>query len=152
MTWWLWVLVGLALLALEMLTPGGFVALFFGAAAVFVGTLGGLGLDMPGWLEFLLFSILSIVTLLFLRGPLLRRMHPPQPAGGTRVDSLVGEAATLVDDIAPGALGKVELRGTAWTARNDGAGALRRGERARVVRVEGLTLWIRAETPAGERT
>ena len=71
----------------------------------------------------------------------------PQPPGGERVDSLVGESATCVDDVAPGALGKVELRGTAWTARNDGPAPLRRGERARVVRVEGLTLWIRAEAP-----
>ena len=30
MDWWLWVLLGLGLLALEMATPGGFFALFFG--------------------------------------------------------------------------------------------------------------------------
>src|SRR5262249_29715509 len=148
MTWWLWVFVGLALLALEILTPGGFVALFFGAAAIVVGALGGAGVSTGGWLGFLLFSVLSVASLLLFRGPLLRRMAP-QPAGGVRVDSLVGESATCVEDVAPGALGKVELRGTSWTARNDGPATLRRGERTRVVRVEGLTLWIRAEASGG---
>jgi len=34
------------------------------------------------------------------------------------VDSLVGEAATVIDSIEAGGFGKVELRGTAWNARN----------------------------------
>ncbi len=149
MAWWLWVFVGLALLALEILTPGGFVVLFFGAAAIVVGMLAGTGLAMPLWLEFLLFSVLSVGTLLLFRGPLLARMHPQVPAAP--VDSLVGETATCLDDAPAGGLGKVELRGTTWTARNDSDTALARGARARVVRVDGLTLWIRAETPTGGR-
>ena len=39
MVWWLWVVVGLGLLAFEMAMPGGFFALFFGVGALLVGGL-----------------------------------------------------------------------------------------------------------------
>ena len=37
---------------------------------------------------------------------------------GRDVDSLVGEIAMPLDDIVPGAVGRAELRGTVWSARN----------------------------------
>lgn len=49
------------------------------------------------------------------------------------------------EDLAPGAVGKAELRGTVWTARNEDTRSLTRGERCRVMRVDGLTLSIRSE-------
>ena len=143
MTWWIWILGGLALLALELLTPGGFFIIFFGIGALVVGLLSGLGLlGAPGWIEWLLFSAVSVVSLLLFRKPLLdwmKRREPQRPP----VDSLVGETAVVTEDISPGATGKAELRGTSWNVR--GREALRRGQRARVERVEGLTLWLVAE-------
>jgi len=61
----------------------------------------------------------------------------------TQVENLVGEIAIPVDDIAQGQVGKVELRGTVWSAQSDAPQALAKGTRCRVKRVEGLTLWIR---------
>jgi inner membrane protein len=49
------------------------------------------------------------------------------------------------EDIAANAIGKAELRGTSWTARNVGEKPLARGERCTVERIEGLTIFIRAE-------
>jgi membrane protein implicated in regulation of membrane protease activity len=63
MAWWVWVLVGLGLLGVEVLTPGGFFVLFFGLGALAVGVLVGLGAGGPAWLQLLLFSLLSTVTL-----------------------------------------------------------------------------------------
>jgi membrane protein implicated in regulation of membrane protease activity len=37
------------------------------------------------------------------------------------------------------------MRGASWTARSSGSVALARGQRCKVERVEGLTLWLRAE-------
>ena len=62
---------------------------------------------------------------------------------GHKVDSLVGETALALEDIAPGAIGKVELRGASWTAHNAGDQPIQRSERPKVERVEGLTLHIR---------
>ena len=43
--------------------------------------------------------------------------------GGDDVDSLVGETAVAQQDIPAGEIGRVELRGTSWSARNRGARA-----------------------------
>jgi hypothetical protein len=62
---------------------------------------------------------------------------------GEDVDSMIGETAVLMEVLMSGALGKVELRGTTWSARNAGQTVLTKGRRARVERVDGLTLWIK---------
>jgi len=143
MDWWLWALVGLGLLGLEMATPGGFYVLFFGAGALLVGILVAVGAVQPPWLQWLLFSVFSVLTLVLFRGRLVAWSHAGTAA--PPVDSLLGEIATPMEDIAPDARGKAELRGTAWTAHNVDARPLAKGQRGRVVRVDGLTLDIRAE-------
>ena len=143
MLWWVWTLLGLALLGLEVVTPGGFYVLFFGVGAIVVGVLAGLGIGGPPWVQWLLFSVISIVSLALFRDRLLRRMSPAGPPPS--IDTLEGEVDVLLEDIAPGAFGKAELRGTAWTARNAGDGVLARGQRCRVTRVDGLTITIRPE-------
>lgn len=144
MEWWLWIVLGLVLLGGEMLTPGGFYVFFFGLAALVVGGLEWLGVAGPGWVQWLLFSVLSVVSLLALRAPLLRRIAPRERESPA-VDSLVGEVAVALEDLPPGAVGKAELRGTAWNARNAGSEPLARGARARVERVDGLMLALRAQ-------
>jgi inner membrane protein len=142
MTWWVWVLVGLGLLGFEMLTPGGFFMLFFGLAALVVGALAGSGLTRPVWLQWLLFSLLSVGSLLVFRRRLLAWLQSPEARG---VASLVGDVAVLLGDLPPGTVGKAELRGTAWSVRHDGPETLVRGSRCRVHRVDGLTLHVRPE-------
>ncbi|MDQ6733373.1 MAG: NfeD family protein [Nitrospirota bacterium] len=144
MVWWNWLLLGLVLTAAEMATPGGFYILFFGLAALIVGALAGLELLNTAWLQWLLFSILSIISLFLFRNSLLVWMKAREPVGQD-VDSMVGEMAILTEELPPGNLGKVELRGTTWSARNTGQTALMKGHRARVERVEGLTLWITSD-------
>ncbi len=53
-----------------------------------------------------------------------------------------------LDDMVPGAVGRAELRGTAWSAKNVGTSAVAKGQRCRVVRVDGLTLSIDQEGAA----
>ena len=101
MTWWHWLALGLILVALEMAASGGFYVIFFGIAALAIGGLHLFGLAGPVWFQFLLFSVVSIVSLLLFRSPLLRLMGLDGP--GVDVDSLVGEIATPVEDIQPGA-------------------------------------------------
>jgi membrane protein implicated in regulation of membrane protease activity len=143
MTWWAWVLVGLGLLGIEVLTPGGFFVLFFGLAALVVGALAGLGLHGPPWLQWLLFSVLAVSSLLLFRRRLLERLRAA--GDGAMTGGLIGDVAVLLDDLPPGAVGKAELRGTAWSVRHDGPAPLPRGHRCRVERVEGLTLHVKPE-------
>ena len=143
MVWWIWVLFGLGLLVVEVVTPGGFYVLFFGVGALVVGVLVGLGIGGPDWMQWFLFSVVSVASLLLLRGRLVRRMEVPGP--GAPIDTLQGEIAVPAEDLAPGAVGHAELRGTAWTAQNVDTQPLARGQRCRVTQVDGLMLKLRAE-------
>jgi membrane protein implicated in regulation of membrane protease activity len=137
-------LLGIVLLGIEMVTPGGFYILFFGLAALIIGGLTGLGFTQAEWLQWLLFSGLSILSLLVFRGPLLAWIKTKNKDMPT-VDSMVGESAILLEDLAPGGTGKAELHGTTWTVHNAGQALVKKNQRCRVERVEGLALWIAAE-------
>lgn len=141
--WWHWFALGLILIALEMAAAGGFYIIFFGIAAVIIGVLVLAGVGGSIWVQLLLFSILSIVSLLFFRTPVMRWLKLDRD--GVDVDSLVGETAVAKEVIEPGAIGRVELRGTAWTARNRGREPLTTGTRCIVVGVDRLTLFVEAE-------
>lgn len=141
--WWHWLVIGLLLVTAELASAGGFYVIFFGVAALVVGVLAGFGLAGPLWVQLLLFSGLSVATLVLFRARLLQWVqHDPQRPP---IDTLVGEIGVASDDLTPGAVGRVEVRGAAWTARNTAGAAVARGTRIRVVRVDGLTLDIEPE-------
>jgi hypothetical protein len=143
MAWWIWVLGGLVLLVAEVTTPGGFFAVFFGAGAILVGAAKALGWQGPAWAEWLAFTVLSLLSLSFFRRPLMRRFN--LSSTGKRVDRLEGEWAVVKEAVGPGGVGKAEMRGTPWNARTSGEMTLAPGQRCLVEKVEGLTLWLRAE-------
>lgn len=142
-TWWHWLVLGLVLIALELAAAGGFYVIFFGIAALIIGTLTLLGLAGPLSMQLLLFSVLSVAALLFFRRPLMRWMHIDSAA--SEVDTLVGELAIPLDDMLPGSVGRAELRGTVWTARNHAPAMIARGQRCTVVSVDRLTISIEPE-------
>lgn len=141
--WWIWVLAGLLLLAMEVASPGGFFVIFFGVGALTVGLLAAAGVAEALWLQGMLFTALSVVSLLCFRRRILDKMQARAPDG--KIDSLVGASALSRGEIGPGELGKAELRGTTWNARNAGETPIASNQPCRVDRVDGLTLWIRAD-------
>ena len=144
--WWHWLVLGLALAVAEMASSGGFYIIFFGIGALIVGGLAAFNLAGPPWMQVLLFSVLSVGGLAVFRGRLLRAVQPnPQTP---MVDALVGEVAIADEDVPAGSVGRVELRGTTWSARNETGVSLTRGARCRVTRVDGLMLYI---VPEGVR-
>lgn len=144
--WWHWLVLGLLLMLGELVTPGGFYIIFFGIGALLVGLLAGIDAAGPLWFQVLMFSVLSVGLLALFRARLLTVMQvdPQAPP----VDALVGEVAVTTGSLEPGAIGKVELRGAAWSARNVSSAALSPGARCRVLRVDGLMLDV---TPEGVR-
>lgn len=141
MLWWHWITLGLILALLELATPLSFFLLFFGVGGVIVGFLTLVDLGGPAWVQWLLFSVISVLALLLFRGPLMRRVHANDWMRRP-VDALTDDIATTLEDIAPGSIGRVELRGTNWSARNIGAAVLNKGQRCAVQRIDGLTLYI----------
>jgi hypothetical protein len=142
MPWWGWVVVGAVLLGAEVfIIPTDFFLVFLGVAALAVGLIGFVGVELPAWAQWATFAAVAVVSLVFFRGWLRARW----PKATRADDTLVGEIAVAREPLAAGASGRIELRGATWSARNAGDVALAPGERARVERVEGLTLHVRRE-------
>jgi membrane protein implicated in regulation of membrane protease activity len=139
MEWWMWLAGGLLLMVIELATPSGFFVMFFGLGALTVGVLTRFGLAGPLWVEWLLFTGLSLGYAVLFRDRLQNRMQVPQRPDA---DSLVGELATPRERILPNAVGRIELRGSTWNARNDSPSAIEPGQRCRVTRVDGLLVYI----------
>ena len=144
MVWWHWMVLGLVLAALELVSPGTFFIIFFGVGALAVGALALFNLAGPVWVQWLLFSIISIAALLLFRNPLLRLVRADTPEASA-VDALTNDIAVAIDDIPPAEIGRVELRGSAWSARNAGTTRITKGQRCIVQRVEGLKLHVLPE-------
>ncbi len=140
MSWWAWILVGIGLLVVEMVAPGGLFALFFGIGALATGALVGAGLGGPTWLQWIFFAGLSLLLL-----GVLRRRWRGKLAAGQPVDGIAGEAAVVVAEVPADGVGQAELRGTPWEARSASGEPIGRGTRCRVEKVVGLTLYLRPE-------
>ena len=141
MIWWQWIVLGAVLLCAEMFVDAEFFLVFLGVSAVTMGLL-GLALPLPFWSQWLLFAALSVAFLLLFREKLYRKIRGTAP---DVEEGVVGDFAIAEEEIAPGALGRVQLRGATWTARNTGGRALRAEGRARVVSAEGLQVKVRPE-------
>ncbi|MCX6609316.1 MAG: NfeD family protein [Acidobacteria bacterium] len=140
-TWWMWMVAGFIMLATETLIPGFFL-LFFGIGAVFMGFFQLLFPGIPLWIELLIFLTVSTAWLAMFRGRLvayIEKRNPPK-----KVDSIEGETAIVSEDIAPGQVGKAELRGASWNALNLGTVPVSKGQRCQVEKMDGLTLHIKA--------
>jgi len=144
MPWWGWIVVGALLLGSEMLVPMDFWLVFAGIAAIAVGLVATIAPGLSPAAQWALFAVLAVVSTMFFRQLVHKRF--PSRASDSRVDdTLIGDAGRALEAMASGALGRVELRGSTWSARNADPASIEVGERVRVERVEGLTLHVRRE-------
>jgi membrane protein implicated in regulation of membrane protease activity len=142
MPWPLWISAGVILLVAELHYTRDFTLFSFGASALLVGVVAGLGIfDWPA--QWLGFGILSI-TLLFWARDWLRQSLFARPSHA-ELENVVGQIAWPLQDLPAFGFGKAELRGTTWNAHNASHIAILRGQRCRVMKIKGLTLWILPE-------
>ncbi|MFN7919050.1 MAG: NfeD family protein [Bryobacteraceae bacterium] len=140
--WWLWTVLGLALMGLEILAPTGFFLFFFGVGAVVTGFLAAMGFADSLVVQGLALLAVSAGTLYLFRKPLMATFHLRALPAGV-VDSMVGETAISIGEIPAGGYGKVELRGSSWSAQNLGTEPIPASARCRVEEVRDLTLFVR---------
>ena len=141
MPWWGWIVLGTVILISEIIVSTDFYLVFFAASAVIVGLLVLLGASLPVSAQWLIFAALSIGMLVLFRTRLREKIKTREQD----VDKLEDETAVATEQLAVGATGQAELRGSTWRARNIGELDLEVGDRCRVERVDGLVLSIRKD-------
>ena len=144
MPWWAWLVLGIGLLGVELLLiDAQFYLVFIGLSAAAVGLLGLAGVSLPEWAQWVTFAVLGVVAMVTFR----RRVYEMLRGSVGQVDErlTIGDRVLVSARLDPGESGRVEYRGSSWTARNAGSGPIEAGREAVIDRVDGLTLFVRAE-------
>ncbi|NDC38379.1 MAG: NfeD family protein [Proteobacteria bacterium] len=144
MEWWLWCILGCVLLMLELVVPGGFFFLFFGLGALLTGVLVELGVVSADWAQWIVFGVGSLALMVALRAK-FRSFFERVAQESKDIDGMVGMVGDALGDIAGGEVGRVELRGAHWSARNVAEVTIAAGQRCVVQSVDGLVLMVRPE-------
>ena len=138
---WAWMVLGVILLALELLVPGGFL-LWLGVAGIITG-LAALFQPIGVPLQFLLFGALSLILIVaWLRYFKPRQPETDRPLLNKRAEALIGREAILDEPIVSGT-GRIALGDTLWRISGPDLPA---GQRVRVVGANGATLVVDAQT------
>ena len=113
-----WFFLGLILLLLELVVPG-FVIFFFGAGA-WMASLACLLFSPSLEIQILVFLVTSILSLIALRRLIQKKIIYGKTDNSVLVeDEFTGREAKAISAIKPGKKGKVEFKGTVWSAESD---------------------------------
>ena len=138
---WSWIVVGLILLALELIMPGG-VLVWLGAAAVVTGIVALMQIA-PFAMQWVLFGVLSLAGvvgwLTYMRGR--KETESDRPLLNRRAAQLVGRHAELTEAIVDG-FGRARLGDSTWRVSGPD---LPRGARVRVTGYDGTVLTVETE-------
>ena len=135
-----WLAALVVFLVVEGIVPG-LVSIWFalGALAALISSFFG----APFWLQIVWFIAVSVVSLLLTR-PLAKK-YVNSRVEPTNADAVIGKECIVTEDVDNIlSKGTVSVMGQVWTARSDNDHVvIGAGERAEVVRIEGVKLIIR---------
>ena len=143
-----WFLIGLVLVILEFGIPG-VITVFFGIGAWLVVIL-LLLFDIPLNLQIIIFIIGSVVPLVLLRKSFIKLFRGKSLSGNVDPDDqadFIGSRATVTEDITPQKRGRVEFRGSTWTAESEES--LTKGTTVEILDKKNLTLIVKSLVKGG---
>ena len=135
-----WLALFVILLIVELLTVG-LTSIWFAA-----GALGALIAAMLGahiFLQILIFLVLSALALALVRPIAVRLLKPRHDP--TNADRVIGQTALVTADIDNvEGKGLVVISGQVWSARSEHGVAIPAGTQVRVLRIEGVKVYVEA--------
>lgn len=134
-----WLILGLVLLAFEIMT-GTFVLLFFSVAAFIVGILAWLTVVESNVVQMVMFGALGGGGLLIFKDKVRQAL---QKSGHEKYKIDAGEVITLDTGIPTDGQAEVNYQGTKWTAINEAGRPLNAGEKVKIVRIDGVKLVVK---------
>ena len=134
-----WLIVFLVLLVLEIISLGLTTIWFaIGALAAFISALAGAG----SVVQFVIFIAVSVITLVVTRPIAVKYFNSNLTK--TNVEAIAGKTAVVTKRIAgETSFGEASLDGESWMARSEDGRPIEEGEKAEVIKVEGVKLILR---------
>jgi membrane protein implicated in regulation of membrane protease activity len=138
--WAVWIVVAVAMLAIEATTTS-FFTIYFAVAAGIVALLAVVG--VPVAVQLLAFGAISVGGLMLTRPALLRMSGADTPAVATGVDAMRGRIGVVTKPIGELDSGLVKVAGETWTARSYFEHEpIAEGTRIEVVEIKGVTALV----------
>jgi len=134
-----WLYAGIALIVLEVMTPG-LVSIFFGLSALVLALITWLFPDTPQIAQWLMFSVFSILFIALLRKILKKTFSGTSQVTEDMFDAFSGKRAVVVEAISPTYPGRVEFNGSDWTAEAEEKVDV--GAPVRIKSKKNLTLYV----------
>lgn len=135
----IWFIIGLLLFLAELVVPG-FVIFFFGVGA-WVTALVCLLFHPNTDLQILIFAITSVLSLIALRRLIQKKFFYGKDGTSEEVeDEFTGKEAVALISFGPGIKGKVEFKGTTWSAEADTM--IKEGQRVIILEKESFNLIV----------
>jgi len=139
--WLLWLVAGVVLAILEILTPGFVLACFsFGC---FVAAIAA-ALDFSVSWQLMIFASTTFVLFISARHIFGKLFGDQKPRYHTNVDRLVGLAAVTLEEVDE-QQGQVKVEGETWSARSGSSEKLPAGIKVKVLRIDGNKLVVGPE-------
>ncbi|WP_372520529.1 NfeD family protein [Candidatus Ruminimicrobiellum ovillum] len=136
-TWYVWLILFLVFLGLEIMTTGVFFFLCFSTGALFAMLFSLLGASFQ--VELVVFCAVSLASILLIR-PLFKKYIAKQKTE-TNVDSLIGTKAIVIEDIKVNDMGKVKTEGEIWLAVSNEN--IAKGETVVIESIDGTKLVVK---------
>jgi inner membrane protein len=138
-----WFILGLGLFLLELIIPGFFI-FFFGLGAwvtAVVCLIGDPGINF----QIIIFAVISVLSLIGLRRIIQKKFFYSKDNESDKVeDEFTGKEAHSVSDFGGDINGKVEFKGTTWTAES--VSEIKKGQRVIIIRKDSFKLIVEPKT------
>ncbi len=138
--WALWLCIAVVCLIIELTSFDFYVTCFA------IGALGGLtgaAVGLPLWAQALLWALVSILSICFVRPILTRHLHKPSRVRASNADALIGRRGVVIEAIRGGGYGYVKIDGDEWRSVSAGRETIPLGETVEVVSRESIILTVR---------
>ena len=137
--WQFWAIMAFLFLILE-LTSGDFFILCFAIGAAITTLLSLTGMSFL-W-QLLIFAIVSVLCLFFVRPVMLRYFHRSDPDRKSNADALIGQEGRVSETIVADGYGRVAIDGDDWKAVSADGGEIKEGTKVRVVSLDSIIITV----------
>ncbi len=138
--WALWLIVSIACLIIELSSFDFYVTCFAIGA---LGAMVGAAVHCPWWLQVLLWAVVSVLSICFVRPVLTHHLHKKAHKRASNADALLGKTGVVIEEIKAGGYGYVKIDGDEWRSVTADGAAVAVGCRVEVVARESIILTVR---------
>lgn len=137
---YVWLMIMVSAIVIEIATTD-LTSFWFSIGAFFALILNLFVQDKYIWLQILVFAVVSILAIVFLRPLLKRKLETPKFS--TNIDAMIGKNALVTSEINEFNIGVVKIEGIEWSAFSESSEKISSGEIVVVCGVVGNKLKVK---------